>query len=114
MNLLGKTMIAASFALTGLAASVGTSSAMNVAPLAPGASPLVQDVRWGCGPGWQPNRWGRCVPVRRPYYGYGGGYGWGGGWGPRPRWGWGDGGGWRHHRGGWDRPYYRERRWDDD
>ena len=108
MHLLGKTIIAASFALTGLAASVGPSSAMPAAPAPPAASPLVQDVRWGCGPGWQPNRWGRCVPAPRAYYGYGGGYGHG--WGHGPRRGWYGDGGYRRH-GGWDRRYYRDHGW---
>ena len=53
----------------GLIATVGASSAMTLAPASPAASALVQDVRWGCGPGWHPNPWGRCVPNRRVYYG---------------------------------------------
>jgi hypothetical protein len=63
-------------AAAGLFATVGTSSAMPVAPTQQRTeSGLLQDVRWGCGPGWAPNRWGRCVPIRRyyaPRYYYGG------------------------------------------
>ncbi len=88
-----KTVFAAVLAIAGLAATAETSSAMSPARTAPGTSSLVQDVRWGCGPGWHPNPWGRCVPDRRrvQYYGYG-----------QPRRDWGR----DHDRG---RP---ERRWD--
>jgi hypothetical protein len=48
----------------GLAVSAFSASA---APLAPGkvdqGSNIVQ-VAGGCGPGWHPNRWGRCMPNR--------------------------------------------------
>ena len=89
-----KLVLAAAVALGALTASVTASSAMSIGTPASGASSLVQDVRWGCGPGWHPNPWGRCVPNRRPVYFYGGGYGhhWGGG-------GWG--GGWHNHRRRW-------------
>ncbi|CAM5764973.1 hypothetical protein LMIY3S_01327 [Labrys miyagiensis] len=70
-----KTIFAAALAITGLAATIETSSAMPLGSKVPAASPLLQDVRWGCGPGWHPNPWGRCVPDRRPAYGYGYGYG---------------------------------------
>ncbi|WP_416361809.1 GCG_CRPN prefix-to-repeats domain-containing protein [Mesorhizobium sp. AR02] len=29
------------------------------------ASAPAENVRYGCGRGWHPNRWGRCVPNRR-------------------------------------------------
>lgn len=35
----------------------GTEQASNIVPAA-----------WGCGRGWHPNRWGRCVPNRYGYY----------------------------------------------
>jgi hypothetical protein len=55
-------------AAAGLFATVGASSAMPVAPTQQRTeSGLLQDVRWGCDPGWAPNRWGRCVPIRRYY-----------------------------------------------
>ena len=67
----------------GLAASAVSANATPIAPALGGqqASNIV-DVRWGCGRGFHPNRWGRCVPYRwsynrgyRPYYRYyGGGY----------------------------------------
>lgn len=34
-------------------------------------SALIEKVIYGCGRGWRPNRWGRCVPMYRR-------------WGPRP------------------------------
>ncbi|WP_425332122.1 GCG_CRPN prefix-to-repeats domain-containing protein, partial [Rhodoblastus acidophilus] len=48
--------------------------AMPLAGAAPAASAPVEQAAWGCGPGWHPNPWGRCVPNRRywgggPYYG---------------------------------------------
>lgn len=66
-----KFIAASLIGLGGLVATVGTSSAMTPAAATPAASSLVQDVRWGCGPGWHPNPWGRCVPNRRVVY-YGG------------------------------------------
>lgn len=72
----------------------GTASAMPITPQAP--APLVQSVAWGCGMGWHPNPWGRCVPNRpayvynRPVIVYP--YGW-----YRPGWGW------YHPRMGWYR-----------
>src|ERR1700738_1327118 len=64
--------------------------AANAAPAVPGpvtqkASNVVP-VAGGCGPGFHPNRCGRCVPFRYGYYGprpY-----WRGGYYVRP-WGWG-------------------------
>ncbi|MBN9548871.1 MAG: hypothetical protein J0H31_08320 [Alphaproteobacteria bacterium] len=52
---------------------------------------LITNVAMGCGPGWHPNYWGRCVPNRRVIYpGY---YHWGGPrvyvgpvWHPYHRW----------------------------
>jgi hypothetical protein len=98
-----KFIAASLIGLGGLVATVGASSAMTFAPATPASSPLVQDVRWGCGPGWHPTPWGRCVPNRRVSYyggprysygrplyyghpyGYGYGYGWRGGY--HHRWG---------------------------
>jgi len=79
-----KLVLAAVLALGGLTANVETSFAMSIAPTTSGASSLAQDVRWGCGYGWHPNPWGRCVPDGGPvyygwhrpiYYGYHSGYG---------------------------------------
>jgi hypothetical protein len=75
-------------------ATAGASSAMPMnATGATAQAPLIQHVAWGCGPGWHPNPWGRCVPN-------GPGWGWGGGWGWH-RWGWNRPWGW--HRWGWHR-----------
>ncbi|OHV79126.1 GCG_CRPN prefix-to-repeats domain-containing protein [Mesorhizobium sp. ORS 3428] len=80
MNGLTKYSVAAALALGGTIAA-GAASAMPVAPVSP-APALVEHVAWGCGPGWHPNRWGRCVPNRRviiyPRYYYWGGPYWGG------------------------------------
>ncbi|PBB80395.1 hypothetical protein CK218_13540 [Mesorhizobium sp. WSM3879] len=73
MNGLTKYSVAAALAIGGTAAA----SAASAMPIAPVAAPaIVEHVAWGCGPGWHPNRWGRCVPNRRVIYpGY---YYWGG------------------------------------
>jgi len=61
----------AACAFGGLIAMAGTASAMPFAPSTPPVSTPVQDIAWGCGPGWHPNYWGRCVPNAPVYY-----YGW--------------------------------------
>jgi len=66
MNYLAKYAITAALAVTGTAATVAASSAMPLAPLA--APAVVEQVAWGCGPGWHPNPWGRCVPNRVVVY----------------------------------------------
>jgi hypothetical protein len=88
-------VFAAALAGAGLAgaglAGASRVEAMPLAGVAPAAAATVEQVAWGCGPGWHPNPWGRCVPNRRywggPYYGPRRFYG------PRP---------WGYHR-----PYYR-------
>ncbi|MBZ9850147.1 hypothetical protein LB565_19365 [Mesorhizobium sp. CA14] len=89
MNSLTKYSLAAALAIGGTTAA-SAASAMPIAPLA--SSPaLIEHVAWGCGPGWHPNYWGRCVPNRRVIYpGY---YYWGGprvyigpAWHPYHRW----------------------------
>lgn len=74
---------------------LGLATAASAAPLpaAPGLADgaAVETVRFGCGPGFAPNRFGVCRPVARPFvvgprrvfgprYGYGRRYG----YGPRP------------------------------
>ncbi|TGQ56795.1 hypothetical protein EN836_03025 [Mesorhizobium sp. M1C.F.Ca.ET.193.01.1.1] len=73
MNGLTKYSLAAALAVGGVA----TASAASAMPIAPVAAPaIVEHAAWGCGPGWHPNPWGRCVPNRRVIYpGY---YYWGG------------------------------------
>ncbi len=69
-----KLVFAAFFAVMGFLAAAPSSSAMPVMPTSheQNISGLLQDVRWGCPRGWSPNRWGRCVRVRRgPSYYYG-------------------------------------------
>ena len=66
---------AAILALSGTVVTATASSAMPIVSVAQPAAPaLVEHVRWGCGIGWHPNRWGRCVPngvvVVRPRYHY--------------------------------------------
>src|SRR5260370_38799289 len=71
----------------GLAVSALSASAAPIAPAmtTPNASNIVQ-VAGGCGWGFHPNRWGRCIPNHYGYYRphylrpdlrvqYGGGYG---------------------------------------
>ncbi|RWE27838.1 MAG: hypothetical protein EOS78_32700 [Mesorhizobium sp.] len=81
MNRLTQHAAAAVLALTGIAATVATSAAMPMVAQ-PAAPVLIEHVAWGCGPGWHPNPWGRCVPnrvVMYPRYRYWQGpayYGW--------------------------------------
>jgi hypothetical protein len=59
------------FALTALA-TIGLAVSAQAMPLAPFGSHDSDVIRvWaGCGPGWHPNSWGRCVPnYSRGYYG---------------------------------------------
>lgn len=61
----------------GLAAVVigalGLTSAAHAAPFSPaqlgtvGTGPAVEQVAYGCGPGFIPNRFGYCRPMYRPY-----------------------------------------------
>ncbi|MBN9222669.1 MAG: hypothetical protein J0I79_32450 [Mesorhizobium sp.] len=86
---LTKYAITAALAVTGTVATAAASSAMPMVPLAQPAAPaLVEHVAWGCGPGWHPNYWGRCVPYRvvvYPRY-YWGGPGYYYGWHPHHYW----------------------------
>lgn len=57
-----------------VAGGLGLAGAAQAAPISLGAAPLLDEtavtrVAGGCGPGWAPNPWGRCRPIR---YGYGG------------------------------------------
>jgi hypothetical protein len=46
----------------------GLASAAQAMPMAPTEAPsAITTVAGGCGPGWHPNPWGRCVPNRRVY-----------------------------------------------
>lgn len=67
MNGLTKYSVAAALAISGTVAA-SAASAMPIAAVAPAAPALVEHVAYGCGPGWHPNPWGRCVPYRRVYY----------------------------------------------
>jgi hypothetical protein len=72
MTRLTRLAAVAALGLGSIIATAGISSAMPLAPAAPMASPFVQHVAWGCGPGRRPNPWGRCMPSGGPvYYGYG-------------------------------------------
>ena len=55
-------MLVSGAALTG----VGQASAMPTAIDYGGPTARVEQVRFGCGPGWRPNPVGRCVPNRAP------------------------------------------------
>ncbi|CAN7148960.1 GCG_CRPN prefix-to-repeats domain-containing protein [Mesorhizobium sp. LjRoot246] len=66
----------AAAAILAVSGTVVTATASNAMPIVSVAQPatLVENVRWGCGIGWHPNRWGRCVPngvvIVRPRYHY--------------------------------------------
>ena len=63
MNRLTRYAIAAAVALGGTGPMVAAASAMPIGTITrPAAPEMVEHVAWGCGPGWHPNRWGRCVP----------------------------------------------------
>jgi len=57
------------FATVAAAAGIlGLASAAQALPMAPTEAPsAITTVAGGCGPGWHPTRWGRCVPNRRMY-----------------------------------------------
>jgi hypothetical protein len=76
--------------LSGVMTATGAAYAMPIAPVS-NAAPAIVQAAWGCGPGWHPNPWGRCVP-NGPYFGGGWGWGW-----HRPWYGW-HGYGWGWHR----------------
>ncbi|TPJ63640.1 hypothetical protein [Mesorhizobium sp. B2-6-1] len=67
MNRLTQYAAAAALALTGTAATVAAASATPMLAQ-PSAPALIEHVAWGCGPGWHPNDWGRCVPNRGVVY----------------------------------------------
>ncbi|MDE2578916.1 MAG: hypothetical protein KGL46_08940 [Hyphomicrobiales bacterium] len=87
-----KFILAGAFAMGTAFAAFQPASAMPAAPVGVN-NPAIQLAAYGCGRGWVPNRWGRCVPMRR--------------WAPPPR-------AWRydryHRRHDWDRRHREERR----
>jgi hypothetical protein len=71
----------------GILAFGASAVSANATPAAPdlgvmSGSPNIVEAAWGCGRGFHPNHWGRCVPNRWGYYRpwrdryYGGGYDW--------------------------------------
>lgn len=69
----------ARLAVVGTIALGSTMAAASAAPIIPNSfsqtNPSIVHVWGGCGWGFHPNPWGRCVPNRwgyryRPYYGY--------------------------------------------
>lgn len=92
-------LVAVALSLGGVAA-VGSASALPLAPTH--FSGVVEQVAFGCGPGYRPNQWGECVPKRRYAP-------------PPPRfrdWDRGEHRGWdRGRHRGWDRG--ERRGWDD-
>ena len=65
-----KIALAAAISAGALALSAPASSAMPLSPLASPQALPVETVAWGCGVGWHPNPWGRCVPNRPVYRHY--------------------------------------------
>lgn len=61
-------IFAAAAGLT-LALSSLSAEAMPMGLADLGGDSLVTKAAGGCGPGWAPNRWGECRPMRRGYYG---------------------------------------------
>src|SRR4029077_11671909 len=53
----------------GMATAAMSANAAPVVPSPANETNVVQ-VAGGCGPGFHPNRWGRCVPNRYSYYGH--------------------------------------------
>jgi hypothetical protein len=79
----------AALTLAGAVCLAASAVAANAAPSVPGPvsqpGSIVVQVAGGCGWGFHPNRWGRCIPNRYGYYRprpYWRGY-YGGGYGPR-------------------------------
>lgn len=89
-----KFLLAAALSAGGLASMTAPSTALPFAPYGPAV--FMDNVAFGCGPGFRPNEWGRCVPMR-PWESY-----------PQRYYRDGDRG--EHH--GWDRGSHRG--WDDD
>jgi hypothetical protein len=53
----------------GMATAAMSANAAPVVP-SPANDTNVVQVAGGCGPGFHPTRWGRCVPNRYSYYGH--------------------------------------------
>jgi len=91
----------ARLAVVGTIALGSTMAAASAAPIVPNGTsqtnPSIVQVWGGCGWGFHPTPWGRCVPNRwgyhryQPYYGY------------RPHW--------QSYYGGGYYPYWRHRYW---
>jgi hypothetical protein len=67
--------------MAAVAVIAGVTASAQAMPVAAPGSDSSQTVRvaGGCGRGWHPNSWGRCVPnggYGYHYYGSGSGYGW--------------------------------------
>ncbi|WP_454813653.1 GCG_CRPN prefix-to-repeats domain-containing protein [Labrys neptuniae] len=61
-----KLILAAALATMGFAGLSTGASAMPATPGIGADSSLVETIAYGCGRGFVPNRWGRCVPNQRP------------------------------------------------
>lgn len=88
-------VLASIIALATAAAGMSAQAAPVTPVLGPDGKPGIVEVWGGCGWGFHPNRWGRCVPNRYGYYRpYWGGYSY-----------------WRSYHGGGYYPYWRHRYW---
>jgi hypothetical protein len=67
-----KLFATAAFAIVGIGIVAGSASAMTAAPRSRADNSLLQTIAGGCGRGFHPNPWGRCVPSH--YDDYGSGY----------------------------------------
>ena len=61
-----KTLFAAAILSGAALAGVSQASAMPFGA-APSAGVAIEQAAWGCGPGWHPGPYGRCVPNRRAF-----------------------------------------------
>lgn len=48
--------------------TMAVAQAMPMAGAPAKAASDIEQVAYGCGPGWRPGPYGRCVPMARPYY----------------------------------------------
>jgi hypothetical protein len=62
---LKKIVLAGALLASGLTGVVEANAAPIARDAAVAAPAPIDHVRFGCGPGWHPNHWGRCVPNGR-------------------------------------------------
>ena len=63
-----KTIFAAAILSGAALAGASQASAMPFSAQVGAETAGIEHVAYGCGPGFAPNRWGRCAPIMRPRY----------------------------------------------